>query len=102
MMDHQDPDDIIARLWEGHRGVVAERLATIAVGIDAVVRGESRMHESVVQAHRASHNLAGALGSYGRPEGSVHARELMDAFTDPASDPSRLRALLNRVKEACV
>ncbi len=101
MTEHENPQDIIARLWEGHRGVVVERLAMIHRGVDAVDRGEARSHQAVVEAHRASHNLAGALGSYGRPEGSAYARELMDLITDPASDPSHLRSLLEMIEGAC-
>ncbi len=101
MTQREDPQDIIARLWEAHRDVVVERLATIRDGVDAVARGESRSHDAVTQAHRASHNLAGALGSYGRAEGSAHARELMDTITNPASDASELRSLLAKIEAAC-
>ena len=101
-MTHEDPQAIIARLWENHRDVVVARLQALEVGIAAWEGGNSPSDDVVVVAYRAAHNLAGALGTYGRGEGSVAARELMDALRAPSTPPSDLRALLERVKRSCL
>jgi outer membrane protein TolC len=98
---HEDPQAIITRLWENHRDVVAARLEALEAGIEAWEGGSSPSDDVVVAAYRAAHNLAGALGTYGRGEGSVAARELMDALRVPGTSPSDLRALLDRVKRSC-
>ena len=100
-MTHEDPHAIIARLWANHLDVVHARLEDLERGIVARERGSSPSDDAVVAAHRAAHNLAGALGTYGRGEGSVAARELMDALRVPGTPPSELRALLERVKRSC-
>lgn len=100
-MSHEDPHAIIARLWHDQRDVIENRLAAIDRGIEAIALGASHSHESVVEAHRAAHNLAGSLGSYGRSEGSAHARDLMAEITEPDADQTHLRSLLKKIEEAC-
>ncbi|MDN4472260.1 Hpt domain-containing protein [Demequina zhanjiangensis] len=82
-MTAQDPADIIAVLWERFRPTVAERLDAISAGAEAIADGATAGDPRVRDAHRAAHNLAGALGSYGRPDGSVVARRLMGLLDEP-------------------
>jgi len=100
-MSHEDPLDIIARLWEAHRDVVVARIASIRAGIDAIRAGAAPADDAVQDAYRAAHNLAGALGSYGRAEGSVFARDMMTSIAEPGADPDALTTLLTRIEEAC-
>ncbi len=101
-MSHEEVGDIIARLWAAHYQVVLGRFASIEHGIDAIRAGAAPADAAVQVAHREAHNLAGALGSYGRPEGSVLARELMGALAEPGPDPESLSLLVSRIKEECL
>ena len=100
-MSHEAISDIIARLWAEQYPVVLARFASIEHGIEAIRAGDSPADDAVQVAYREAHNLAGALGSYGRPEGSVLARELMGALATQGPDPESLSLLLCRIKEAC-
>ncbi|HWH32869.1 MAG TPA: Hpt domain-containing protein [Egibacteraceae bacterium] len=72
-----DPElgDMVARLWERMRPVVAERLHVMGraaePGADADVRAA---------AAEAAHKLAGSLGSYGYPGGSRLAARIEEAL----------------------
>jgi len=100
-MSQEDIGDMIARLWAAQYPVVLGRFAAIDHGIDAITAGASPADDAVQVAYREAHNLAGALGSYGRAEGSVLARELMGALAETGPDPEALASLLGRIKEAC-
>lgn len=66
-----DRPDPVAALWERFRPLVTRRidvLEAFAVGAPDVTADD---------AHREAHNLAGALGSYGRAAGSVTARSVL-------------------------
>lgn len=100
-MSNEDVGDMIARLWAAQYPVVLGRFASIEHGIDAIRAGATPADEAVQVAYREAHNLAGALGSYGRPEGSVLARELMAALAEAGPDPDSLSMLVSGIKEAC-
>ncbi|WP_084125271.1 Hpt domain-containing protein [Demequina sp. NBRC 110054] len=101
-MSAQDPSAIIAALWERFRPTVAERLATLEEGLAAIRAGASGSDQAIRDAHRAAHNLAGALGSYERPEGSVVARTLMAELGAPRPGADTVEALIEKVREHCV
>ena len=87
-------NDAVARLWDRFRPLVDERIGLLQAHVDgdpAVSREE---------ALRVAHNLAGSLGSYGRPSGSEVARSIEQALSDDASpvDPAALRELLARLR----
>lgn len=71
----------IAALWVQFRPLVRSRVELIEEHL-AGGGGDT------VEVARAAHNLAGALGSYGRPEGSVVARRIEHALL--AGDPETL------------
>jgi HPt (histidine-containing phosphotransfer) domain-containing protein len=88
--------DPVAHLWERFRPLVAQRLDLIEAFLD----GNPRVQRE--EAQRAAHNLAGSLGSYGRPEGSELARRIDLALSsDPTDGPtdSDLQHLIRRLKE---
>ncbi len=88
--------DIVARLWEQFRPLVAQRLQLLqsyADGDGSVDREDAR---------QAAHNLAGALGSYGRPEGSEFARRIDVGLTAGGAEPmtvAHLAALVGRLRQ---
>lgn len=100
-MSDNDTSAIIAALWERFRPTVAERLATIDAGVEALRSGAATADPRVREAHRAAHNLAGALGSYERPQGSVVARELMAVLDSARPDAETAAALAAQVREHC-
>ncbi len=100
-MSNENVGDIIGRLWAANYPVVLGRIASIETGIAAIRTGALPTDEAVTVAYREAHNLAGALGSYGRPEGSVDARALMELLASDGPDPESLTALLTRIEEAC-
>ncbi|MGY1814790.1 Hpt domain-containing protein [Blastococcus sp. SYSU D00820] len=88
--------DAVARLWARFRPLVTERLSVIQDHLD----GDPAVSREA--AVRAAHNLAGSLGSYGRPEGSVLARRIEEALggTGAPEDPAGLQALAARLRAA--
>ncbi len=100
-MTAQDPSEIIAALWERFRPTVAERLDAIASGAAAIAEGATAGDTRVREAHRAAHNLAGALGSYGRPDGSVVARRLMALLDEPRPRHDAVVEQLAELREHC-
>ncbi|WNM24685.1 Hpt domain-containing protein [Demequina capsici] len=96
-----DPSAIIAELWERFRPTIAARLEAIDAGLVAIRQGAGAGDARVTDAHRAAHNLAGALGSYERPEGSVVARRLMAALEQARPDAEAVAALLAELREHC-
>ncbi len=73
--------DAVTKLWQRFRPLVQSRIDVIerfALG-DGSVQAED--------AARAAHNLAGALGSYGRHDGTLIARRIEHAVR--SADPDR-------------
>lgn len=91
-----DPTELVEQLWQQFRPLVDQRLQQI----DAVASGTG--DPSV--AARAAHNLAGALGSYGRTTASAIAREIDLAFSSAgpgtSPNPQWLTAAVQRLKVA--
>jgi HPt (histidine-containing phosphotransfer) domain-containing protein len=87
----------IAALWEQFRPLVDTRVRLIENHL--LGSGEAELTEVA----RAAHNLAGALGSYGRPEGSELARRIEHALlageatslAQARDDIARLRAVVD-------
>jgi HPt (histidine-containing phosphotransfer) domain-containing protein len=78
--------EAVARLWERFRPLVSARIGTI----EAYLEGQDGV--GLEDAARAAHNLAGALGSYGRPDGSRVARRIEHALRAPdPAPPEQLR-----------
>jgi HPt (histidine-containing phosphotransfer) domain-containing protein len=92
-MSDPQPAEAIAALWERFRPLVTSRIEILerfAAGDDSV---------KVEDAARAAHNLAGALGSYGRHEGSETARRIERALRpDTAIRPDRLQEEISRLR----
>jgi HPt (histidine-containing phosphotransfer) domain-containing protein len=76
----------IAALWVQARPRYLERLATVDEGLRALAAG--RLDDDLrTRARDEAHRLAGALGTFGMPAGSRHARALEERLThgrDPA------------------
>ncbi len=75
MIPKEKLQELLGRLWEEHRPEVlarVEKLASLASSVrDGTVNLEQRK-----QARSAAHNLAGALGTFGRQQGTETARKL--------------------------
>ncbi len=67
--------DVTEALWRKFRPLIDERIATIERAIESQSPGDR------IEATRAAHSLAGALGSYGRDEASAVARDLERRFS---------------------
>lgn len=91
-----DPAELVEQLWQQFQPLVHERVRQI----EAAARGTG----DVDAAARAAHNLAGALGSYGRTTASDAAREIDLAFSraEPGTrpDPRWLLSMVQRLKTA--
>ncbi len=87
----------VAALWEQFRPLVDSRVRLIE---DHLLGGGEA---DLTEVARAAHNLAGALGSYGRPEGSELARRIERALlageaaslAQARDDVVRLRAVVD-------
>ncbi|MUN63651.1 hypothetical protein GMA12_10920 [Kocuria sediminis] len=73
-MTEQPVHDAVAALWERFRPLVSSRIETL----ERFAEGDPRLGAG--EAARAAHNLAGALGSYGRHDGSRTARRIEQAL----------------------
>ena len=101
---------LIERLWATFQPLAVERVATVAAYVttgacpprDADTSAPDRTGTSPwAQARQAAHDLAGSLGSYGRPEGSALAARLealLDGHGDPADAPALLAAIEREVR----
>ena len=87
--------DPVAALWERFRPLVARRIDVL----EAFANGAPDV--TADDAHREAHNLAGALGSYGRAAGSVTARALLTELDRVGDQPAdeRRAALLPLVQQ---
>src|SRR5688572_5604918 len=65
----------IRRIWENSRGVVTARIAVLDE-LATACANQTLTQEQQQTAAREAHKLAGALGTFGFPGGSVAAREL--------------------------
>jgi HPt (histidine-containing phosphotransfer) domain-containing protein len=92
-------DDRVAALWERFRGNARLRVATLEAWQKGKVDHDAALEEA--------HKLAGALGTFGRPDGSVAAAELeamvaahlANRAPDPREDPVTTQ-LLTRLRSA--
>jgi HPt (histidine-containing phosphotransfer) domain-containing protein len=87
--------EIVARLWQQFHPLVVQRVELL----QAHVAGDPAAPRE--EALRVAHDLAGSLGSYGRPEGSELARAIEAALRDGApaatvaGQVTRLRAVVD-------
>ena len=95
---------LIATLWRAFRPLVDARVQLIesyldqrgAPGAPASTPLEA---ETLAQAQAAAHNLAGALGSYGRPEGSTLAAQIERALGQADLDTAAARSILRELRD---
>jgi HPt (histidine-containing phosphotransfer) domain-containing protein len=83
---------IVARLWQRFHPLVVQRVALLQAHLD----GDPTASQE--EALRVAHDLAGSLGSYGRPEGSELARAIEQALREGAPG-AHVAALLGRLRE---
>jgi HPt (histidine-containing phosphotransfer) domain-containing protein len=92
-MNDPQASKAVEALWERFRPLVSSRIEILerfAAGDDGV---------KVEDAVRAAHNLAGALGSYGRPEGSETARRIERVLRPEATiRQDQLREEISRLR----
>jgi hypothetical protein len=73
-------DDLLAELWQQNRDAVLERLRLVMSAVGAIAEGASPADDEREAAVVAAHKLAGALGTYGFPEGSAVASRAESAL----------------------
>src|SRR3954467_4051880 len=66
-------DAAIAALWRDARPRALDRVATLEAAV-AALRDGALAGDAAVEATREAHKLAGALGTFGMPAGTRHAR----------------------------
>jgi HPt (histidine-containing phosphotransfer) domain-containing protein len=70
---HPGLDAAIAALWRDARPRVLGRVATLEAAV-AALRDGVLGADAAAEATREAHKLAGALGTFGMPDGTRHAR----------------------------
>jgi HPt (histidine-containing phosphotransfer) domain-containing protein len=70
---HPGLDAAIAALWRDARPRALDRVATLESAV-AALRDGALGADAAAEATREAHKLAGALGTFGMPAGSRHAR----------------------------
>ena len=93
-----DLDAALAAIWDRSRPLIRARLETAeaaAAGLAAGTLDDETRDEGL----RASHQLAGSLGTFGIAEGSDLARELEQMLAPGAAvDAARATALSTRLR----
>ena len=91
---------LIARLWDQFRPLARDRVEAIAEFVDrADADAPSRATATAQErARRAAHDLAGSLGSYGRPRGSELARAIETAVLADPPDLAAARAAVAELR----
>ena len=72
-------DAAIAALWRDARPRALERVEQIQTAVAALAAGTLDA-DAAAAATREAHKLAGALGTFGMPEGTAHARAIEHAL----------------------
>jgi len=100
-MDPQKMREMLAGIWERHKPEMDERLALLERA-SHVLGNRDLTPQERSDAVYAAHKLAGALGTFGRAEGSAIARSLercLEGGGPPDSEISdaigRLRAIID-------
>jgi HPt (histidine-containing phosphotransfer) domain-containing protein len=91
-----DLNAALAAIWERSRPLVRERLETVEAAASALQAGtldDAARQEGV----RASHQLAGSLGTFGMVEGTEVARAL-EGELGGGPDPARVAELSARLR----
>jgi HPt (histidine-containing phosphotransfer) domain-containing protein len=91
-----DLNAALAAIWERSRPLVRERLEKVEAAASAMQAG-TLDEEARAEGVRASHQLAGSLGTFGMEEGTDVARELEGEFGGSA-DPARVADLSARLR----
>jgi HPt (histidine-containing phosphotransfer) domain-containing protein len=80
----------IAALWADARERALERVAIVEAAVRAL-GSDALDAEGAAEATREAHKLAGALGTFGMPDGTTHARTIegtLAAGAAPADAPA--------------
>lgn len=102
-----DTDALIRSLWEQFRPLVESRIEAIEQYVAAcspesgdTPAQQRRLETLHARAKDAAHNLAGALGSYGRPDGSTIAAEVNVALEHAVTEVDEVARLVQRLRAA--
>jgi HPt (histidine-containing phosphotransfer) domain-containing protein len=88
-------DAAIAALWRDARPRALGRVATLEAAVTAL-RDGALAGDAAVEATREAHKLAGALGTFGMPAGTRHARTVEQRLAAGAA-PEDAAALAGEV-----
>ena len=89
---------MLAGIWERHKPEMEERLSVLARTSQALAERVLTEQERT-DAIYAAHKLAGALGTFGRTEGSDIARLLERSFEAGATSISELKEAISRLQK---
>ncbi len=92
-----DTAALVARLWERYGGVARERVTELQQ-LSPVLLAGAETEEQRDRAVRLAHQLAGALGTYGRPGSAAAAAVEQLLLTD--ADRTPLSDLLGELRDA--
>jgi HPt (histidine-containing phosphotransfer) domain-containing protein len=80
--------EVMNRLWEQFLPHLEERVVALEAAAEALAGGTLALAERE-QASSAAHKLAGVLGTFGLPEGTILAREAEVFYSaEPQADPA--------------
>lgn len=95
----EDVHAAIARLWQGSRPVVLQRVAALQDTAAALAAGRLDA-DDVPAARTAAHKLVGSLGTFGVAHGSELARLIEQELETARPDPARLADLAAQLRAA--
>jgi HPt (histidine-containing phosphotransfer) domain-containing protein len=96
-MDPQKMREMLAGIWERHRPEMEQRLAVLTRASETLDERELTPQERT-DAVYAAHKLAGALGTFGRSEGSDIARSLERSLESGVSPRSEIKDAIGRLQ----
>lgn len=84
---------LLKALWEKNLPVLRERVGVLERAAEASAAG-TLSEELRVEAHAVAHKLAGSLGMFGYPEGTLIAREIEGGLGEVGMGRERLGELV--------
>ncbi len=88
----------LKRAWEKFRTVTQERLAVLSNLKEALKQGRIEDEALMAEAQSSAHKLAGSLGGFGFPEGSVIAKQIENLLATNLVEPGDIERVQDAIE----
>ncbi len=95
---HRGAEEMLARLWEKHQGLMQQRMQVLSQAKEDLLAG-CLTRELRARAAGEAHKLAGALGTFGMQRGTDAAHEISRLLTESTLSPDEIIQVAGLVDE---